>query len=114
MTHKTFPAFIAAILLAVLVYQSSPIVQGARGDAVLSSNAGAWIHIGDCAVDRYDLPQSGSAGYCYTLPASVPVQAHGHKSMAVSYALSVIVQDVPEVVPVLPACVSDNPFHPCP
>lgn len=29
---------------------------------------GAYTHIGDCGFDRYDLPESGAAGYCYVEP----------------------------------------------
>jgi len=34
--------------------------------------AGAYSHIGDCGFDRYGLPESGAAGYCYVEPPLNP------------------------------------------
>ena len=58
--------------------------------------AGEYSHIGDCGMDRYSLPESGAAGYCYIMPAVYTV----------SSPVTVTVQEETVTVQSTPASVS--------
>ena len=111
---------IASAVIAVGIFFSSILprdgkAMGVGDSASLPQNKGTYVHIGDCGVDRYGLPESGAGGYCYLTPENDTVSdtAHGYKGMIVFYSSPVVVHDDVEITP-LPACVSTSEYHPCP
>ena len=70
--HTVTALSIAMAMLAIgsTLGNSVPVSaqSNSTGRTVAQGTTGAYPHIGDCGFDRYDLPESGAAGYCYVAP----------------------------------------------